>query len=61
VTVDGKSIGTSPFVSPLALPPGDHIVVFSNPGYVSMRKTAAIVSGHVTRLEMDFAFEGFPK
>jgi serine/threonine-protein kinase len=60
VSVDGKSRGTTP-LRPLDLPPGEHRVQLNHPDYKPLHKTVTIVAGETTTLEVDLAFEAFPK
>ena len=58
VTVDGVSVGTTPF-RPLPLDAGVHTVVFSHPGYKPFQKRVTVRPRETTRLEVDLAWEAF--
>ncbi len=60
VSVDGVSQGTTP-LRPLDLPPGEHRVQLTHPDYKPLHKNVTIVAGKTTTLEVDLAFEAFPK
>jgi len=60
VSVDGQSRGTTP-LRPLDLTPGEHRVQLTHPDYKPLHKTVTIVAGETTTLEVDLAFEAFPK
>jgi len=57
VTVDEKPVGYTP-LRRLALRPGPHSVVLSNPDYQDFRRKVTIRSGEVFKLNFDFTTEG---
>jgi serine/threonine protein kinase len=58
VTVDGVSVGTTPF-RPLTLGAGIHTVVFSHPNYKSFQRKVTVRAKETTRLEVDLTWEAF--
>jgi serine/threonine-protein kinase len=60
VTVDGRSVGTTP-LKPIILRPGVHTVVLNNPGFQPLNKKVTIRGGAATTLEVDLTFEAFPR
>ena len=50
VEVDGSVLGTTPFAEPLALPPGKHTVVLTNPYFEPVKRTVTIARGEVLRI-----------
>jgi len=55
VRVDGDSIGTTPLQTPIELPPGEHLVELSHPGYPTISRTVNLESGGSDSVRVDFA------
>jgi len=55
VRVDGDSVGTTPLQNPMELPPGEHLIELTHPGYPAITKTVHLTSGSSDSLRVDFA------
>ncbi len=60
VSVDGKTIGTTP-MRPVALDAGEHKVVLSHPNYRPLQKTVLIRADETFTLEVDLSQVAFPR
>lgn len=52
VTIDGKSLGTSPLAAPVELDEGEHVVVVDKPGFARFQKVVMIKAGETTAIDV---------
>jgi serine/threonine-protein kinase len=60
VSVDGRVVGTTPF-RPVELPAGEHVIAFRHPDYKPFQRRVTVAAGQTTRVEIDLAWEAFPR
>ena len=52
VTLDGRNLGTTP-LSPISVPPGEYVLIFTNPRYPPVRRTIRVSAGESIAVEVD--------
>jgi hypothetical protein len=60
VTVDGRSLGSSP-LKPVRLSPGSHVFVFEHPDYFPLQRKVVVKAGEVVQVDVDLRDVGFPR